>query len=440
MGDIDRTTEALGNTIAVGLAPVVADLAERFGEWFRANEEVIAQRVPEVIDSIVTSGVAAVEWAVGFADDVTYLANEIENMADIVGGGLVDAYATVRPLIDTVTDAVQAALVPFRAAAEEMAEIVDQMAEAVGLADEIRGTDGERSILAKVLDPWGVAQGALMDGDSTGIERGTSGRAAENRARRQALGQSTSSAGVDPSMPRAQLEAMALDTSLHPVVRRQARQAALAQASRERDAVDRAAREVEAQRAKDADAAQREAEVDARRKRGDAYAGKLRASAAGGGGGSKVDTREARELFGAEFEALARAAGVGDRAIRAALESAASSLESGASQAVARQAGVGQLESLSGASLSAAGGPDAALFGLLTQLGGPQAARSAADGARFVQISNTFNVTNTFSLELPPGFGAGLQRDVEGVGGSLSRLLVDQWEAVIDRFGQGVEP
>jgi hypothetical protein len=153
-----------------------------------------------------------------------------------------------------------------------------------------------------------------------------------------------------------------------------------------------------------------------------------------------VDTREARELFGAEFEALARAAGVGDRAIQAALESAASSLESGASQAVARQAGVGQLESLSGASLSAAGGPDAALFGLLTQLGGPQAARSAADGARFVQVTNNYTVTNTFSLELPPGFGDGLQRDVEGVGGSLSRLLVDQWEAVIDRFGQGVEP
>jgi hypothetical protein len=180
-------------------------------------------------------------------------------------------------------------------------------------------------------------------------------------------------------------------------------------------------------------------ELIERRLRSERYGDKLRAGS-GGGGTGKIDTSAADALFGEELRVLGAAAGATQAQIRKALEAAAGSLKGEASPTVARQAAVGQLESLTGASLSAAGGPEAALFGALTQIGGPQAGRSAADGARFVQVhvTNTFN--QTFALELPEGFGDGLRTDVDGVAGSLTRQMTEAWEQVMDRFGQGLEP
>lgn len=425
LGDIDKTTTALGNTIAVALAPTVADLAERFGEWYRANEEVIAQRVPEVIDAIVESGAAAIEWATDFADDVVFLSGQIGYLAESIEDGLVSAYETAKPVIDGVS-----AVIEFQ---------VGLLIKAVELIEEVVGRlDVVRDIVAE------VSTGLGMDDTPTTSTRGSSGLAEENKARRQALGQAEPGQGVTvATMSASQLAGIASDLSQPEAVRRQARDGVRVAADREaaqnrRVIADATARAAKAQT--DAlEEAQRKAEADARRKRGAKYSAGLKAGA-GGGGSKAVDTREAEALFGPELEALARAAGVGDKAIKAALEAAAKSLEGGASQTVARQAGVGQLESLSGANLSAAGGPDAALFGLLTQIGGPQAARSAADGARFVQVSNVFNSTFNYELRLPDGFGDGLRTDVDALAGSTARQIVEQWEQVIDRFGQGLEP
>lgn len=425
LGDIDKTTTALGNTIAVALAPTVADLAERFGSWYRANEEVIAQRVPEVIDAIVESGAAAIDWAVEFADDVTYLGKELGHLAESIEDGLVSAYETAKPVIDAVS-----AVIEFQ---------VGILLKAVELIEEVVGRlEGAREIVHEIQTGLG------LEDTPTTSTRGSSHLEAENKARRKALGQAEGREGITvATMSSSELAAAAADPTLPEAMRRQAREGVKVAADREaaqnRKIMAEAAEAAARGQREALEKARRDAERDERRRKSDRYSAKLKAGS--GGGSTRVDTEEAELLFGAELDALARAAGATAKARKAAIEAAAKSLEGGASESVARQAGIGQLESLSGADLSGAGSsPDAALFGLLTRIGGTDAARSAADGARFVQVHNTWNTTINFELQLPRGFGDGLQQDTEALGGSISRQITGQWQELMDRFGGGIDP
>ena len=445
LGDIDKTTTAVGNTIAVALAPVVADLAERFGEWYRANEDVIAQRVPEVVDAIVEGVTELVDWGqqlahgvenltglfvdlgeegggalgsltdvlstlvgwskagietfVEWTDDVAALADVVWDVGGAIKDGLVTAYEAAEGVIDRVSDAIMEQLGFLDPVVEVIEGIVERLSNARALVTDIAEEVGlSRAFSPEDLTAIGDAKASATAPARQQIDDARAERDYQNRQRdyREKLFDDANKADLARAGSDVRKLRALLDASRDPEFR---------------------------------------AEVE-RKIKAAKYGANLRA----GKGSKAVDTTEAESAFGTEFGALARAAGVGDQAVKAALEASAKSLAGGASKTVARQAGVGQLESLSGADLSHAGGVDAAMFGLLTNIGGPQAARSAADGARFVQVTNTWNFTNHFEMQLPPGFGDGLRSDVEGVAGSIEQRLTPIWEAVLDRLGGGLEP
>lgn len=422
LGDIDKTTTALENTISVALAPVVSDLAERFGEWYRANEEVIAQKLPEVIDAIVEGGGELIAWG-------QELARGLENLT----GLFLDLGAEGEGAVGPLTDAIGTLVEMSRTGIETFVEWTDEVASMADLVWDVAGAveDGLGAAweylepvidsVTQAIDEQIAKLGPVVDFVEDLVDRvvGLANR----------IGSLVDDVGLGKAFDAADREAItaAVDREAEPA--RAARQAA-----REEQAYQERVRkhsERLVNEAKDAEAAK------ARRKRGDKYRANLKASS---GGTKAIDTEEAERLFGAEIDELARVSGATAKARRAAIEAAAKSLDGGAGNVVAREAAVGVLEGATKVDLSATGGIDAAMFGTLTRIGGPQAAQSAAAGARFVQVSNTWNFTQTFELQLPPGFGDGLQRDTAAVAGDLERMLTPVWERVIDRYGQGLEP
>lgn len=423
LGAIDKTTTALGNTIAVALAPTVADLAERFGAWYRENEELIAQRVPEVVDQIVEGVTELVHWGqelAGGIENLMGLFRDFGQEGENTGGALIGVLSTmvewskagieafvewtddVAALADVVWDvggAIKDGLVTAYEAAEE---VIDRVSGVI--QEQLGFLDPVVEMIEGIVERLSDARAIVTDiAEEVGLTRAFS---AEDRA------------AIDQAIERETAPARTM----------------IDDARSERDYQQRVDEYQERLigEAKEAEAAK------ARRRRGAKYGAKLRA---GSGGGSKaVDTEAAERLFGSEIDDLARASGASPKARKAAIEAAAKALEGGASEGPARQAALSSLSSSTGLDLGATGGADAALFGALTQIGGPQAARSAADGARFVQVSNVFNSTFNYELRLPDGFGDGLRTDVDALAGSTARQIVEQWEQVIDRFGQGLEP
>ena len=432
LGDIDKTTTAVGNTIAVALAPVVADLAERFGEWYRANEDVIAQRVPEVVDAIVEGVTELVDWGQQLAGGIENLTGLFVDLGEEGGGAL----GSLTDVLSTLVGWSKAGIETFVEWTDDVAALADVVWDVGGAIKDglVTAYEAAEGVIDRVSDAiWD--QLGFLDPVVDFLE----GIVDRVMRVRDLVSEVDEEVGLSRAFSPEDVAAIdqAIERETAPVA------AQRYQAQQQRDMQQR---ELE----KQGDMLRADATADRRRK-GEAAsacikkgckwdAAKQKCTCTGKGGTKTVDTTEAEVAFGTEFGALARAAGVGDQAVKAALEASAKSLAGGASQTVARQAGVGQLESLSGADLSHAGGVDAAMFGLLTNIGGPQAARSAADGARFVQVTNTWNFTNHFEMQLPAGFGDGLRSDVEGVAGSIEQRLTPIWEAVLDRLGGGLEP
>jgi hypothetical protein len=111
------------------------------------------------------------------------------------------------------------------------------------------------------------------------------------------------------------------------------------------------------------------------------------------------------------------------------MEAAAEELKGGAAVSVARSAAAGVLSNKTGVDLSMQAGPEAALFGQLTQIGGAEAARSATDGAKFVNIDQSININvGGVSLEIPESYAQGLgdQQIGQGVEQYLQRAFVER--------------
>lgn len=419
LGDFDRTTQALKNTIAASLAPTVADIAERLGQWYRENEQLIAQRVPEAIDAIVSAGgelitwgrelaegidnltslfgrmgddgesamgglvevgQTAIEWSkagietfVEWTDDVAEMAELVWDVAEAIEDGLTAAYEAAEPVIDTVTTAISEQLAFLEPAIDFLEQMVERVLHLRDVVSDVVADVG----LGRAFDPATIAAEAAA------------AQAPADSARYQA------------EQRRALLE-------------RDARK-------RLDDAADTRA-----------DAAAR-----ARRRSGERYGAKLRAGSSSGGG---IDTTEAERLLGEEIAALALASGATSKAQREALRAAASALKEGSSTGVARQAAAGVLSSRTGVDISAQAGPDAALFGMLTQIGGAEAARAATDGARFVNIDQSQN--NTITVNVPESFGQALSPvgAAEVFTDAMRRILIEDYREIIDRTAGSMSP
>lgn len=412
---IENTTQALKNQIAVGLAPVVTDVAERFGEWYRANEEVIAQKLPEVIDAIVegfgelvhwggelASGLdnlnglmmrlgadgedsvgalgdslgtmvemskAGIETFVEWTDEVAEMADLVWDVGEAIKDGLVSAYEDyLEPVVDTVTAAFSEQESTLGRVVDFVEDLIDRV---IYLKDEVVG----------LVDQVGLGR-AFSTEDRQTLEEARAIARAPATAARQA-------------------------------------------AAEERAYQERVSKHA-AELISDAEAAEAS---KARRKRGEAFRRKSLAAAKGGGGGGGVDTRDAERLLGEDIRALAQASGASETARSAALEKAAEELSGGASTDVARRAAAGVLTSKTGVDLSSQGGAEAALFGQLTQIGGAEAARSATDGAKFVTIDQSVNVqVGGIRLEIPESYAQALgsAEIAGGVAAELQRALQDQ--------------
>ena len=428
MKELDAVWARAAATAGTALAPVFTDLTRGAAEWLQENEQVIAQDLPAFIERVVEVGGAAIEWAVAFADDVSYLATETERLAVSVEETLVEAYEIAKPVIDAVTTVIE-----YQVAAIGIA--VDGIEAVVGRLEVVRSLAAE------------IQTGLGLDDTPTTDVRGSGGLAAENAARRAALGQAEPGAGFDVNASAAEIERRAADPSENPTVRRQAREALPGAVQREAEAAALEAAQAFADGAKAyetrRDRVARDAASAQRRRRAEKYRDDTLNPSKGGGGA--VDTRAAERLLGADIDALAAASGASAKARRAAIEAAAGELAGGAGESVARQAAAGVLTSKTGVDLANQGGPEAALFGQLTAIGGADAARSATDGAKFVTIDQSVTVNvGGIALEIPESYTAALSEQgfAGGVEAALQRALADRvFGPIVDaQAGRSVRP
>jgi hypothetical protein len=442
---LDNTTDSLKNTIAIALAPTVTDLAERFGDWYAANADLIEQKVPETIDAIVEGtgelitygqelagglenltglftrmgeegqdgmgglvemGQTAVEWSkagietfVEWTDDVAEMADLVWDVADAIKDGLGAAYEYVEPVVDTVTAAFEDQESTLGRVVVFVEGLVDRVLylkdQVVGLVDDI-GLGKAVDVGAMIDAAQAAAQAPVAEARAAAVAE----LAAEGEARR--IGE--------------------------------ARQQARSDAARQEIAKTKDTKALRALLARTDDPEMREA-IERRLR-----AEQFRRKTFGGGGAGKVDTTEAEARLGAEITALAQASGATDKARRAAMVAAAKQLDEGAGDDVARKAAASVLTSKTGVDLSAQGGADAALFGRLTQIGGADAARHATDGARFVTIDQSQH--NTITVNVPEQVGSALTPDgaAEVFTAAVRRVLVEDYRQIIERGDGALSP
>lgn len=428
---IENTTKSVKQTIAVALAPTITDLAERFGEWYAANEDVIEQRIPEVVDAIVEGVTELVHWGQELGRGLDNLAGLFRQMGDEGEDGL-----------GAITELASDAVAFSKAGIEAFVEWTDEVAAMASLVWDVAGAikDGLVSAYEEYLEPVIDSVTAAMNDQESTLGRVVAfvedlvDRAIELKQRvseivddlgLERVGQSVGEAARAPAR-RAQ-EIIAEQRAAEEEAQRvaQAAQDKRHQAALEKVNSAKNVKQLRAMLAATDDPELRE--TIERRIRGEKFRKKSLAAAAGGG--DRIDTREARRLLGDELGILARGVGASDKAQQAALEAAAKSLEAGDALSVARSAAVSSLGKSTGLDLSGAGGPDAALFQQLTQIGGVTAARSATEGAKFVNIDQSVNVqVGDIRLQIPESYahGLGSAEIASGVEQALHRALVDR--------------
>jgi len=423
--DLSATGRGALQGVIADLAPVLTEVIGNVTQWISANKALISQRIQDFVEGVAE---AVASLARNF-DTIMLVGSEVLTWAGRLATVFISArvataaYAVVAGGIPAIMTAIKTTTAAMSLAIGGLPGVIGAAVAALGIL--IMQTNAAREAQERFNE-------ARMDLATSQQQRSEKGQEAQKKL------QDLREKGRLGDLPETEYARLLEDYSglLAIGVDEQGRRFSEEDVERRLSAFDRERdRQGLIARRKDAEARAGEARKRAKERE------KFERQAKDKGGKSKeeIDTVEAYTLFGDELVQLARAAGVGEKAIQAGLEAAAKSLESGAAPEVARQAAVGQISSLSGVDFQA-GGIDAALFGALTQVGGPQAAASAAAGARFVSITNTWNFTNTFELALPDGFGTGLQADSQGVAVEMNRMLTEQWTAVMDRFGQGLEP
>lgn len=444
IGELTAQATGLANQIGAKLAPKVTEAIGRIQGWYEANKTLIDQKIDRFIDDLVPALERVVEIGTGLVETGGNLIGMFGGLegavvaAGVAAGGLAIAFGGLPAIIAATTAAIVLGTGELGGFREEVSRLrrerdalLGQAARdketgkiAIDLAARAReGTlsqlsdeefdrqlaqlesSGER-VRSRVTGEWILKTDVRGDTPAKQMARRFERqRAAEQeRARKAAPAPTIDMAGHVDALLRGKLEARARKLGL-------GQQAVETSIGRARMSLTEGAT---------LDAA---AETAMTSLEGLAGVSKKK------GGKTKIDTAEAESQLGTQIRALAQGAGATSKATQKALESAAQSLKGGAAQSVALQAATATLESLTGQKLAAAGGPDAALFGMLTQIGGAQAARTATEGARFVRIDQSVNIdVGGVELTIPEEW-AGMMAErgaAPAMAEALRQLVVEQ--------------
>lgn len=386
--DLKTATFGAGAQIVSGLLPAVTDAAGGIADWVAENQEFVQQDLPDALTKIAEATATVVEFFVDAIASVDDFITEVERLVDDVNdeyGPAIDmAIKTGQTLVDVWTDI-----------AGGIAKGAAHLLEFVGVLE-----DAEATI-------YRVKVGLGMDDTPLADKRGDvgflGGESNENNVRRRVEQSNRAAAEAGQALARAN-----------------------------NDAVGGRLNSILAGFDKQAAARGRGLGLGDLGKNGKGKGSK--------GKGKGLDTTEAELMFGDRIRELGAFAGATDKAIQAAIDSIAQSLDAGASGGVAFEAGVGQLEGLTGADLSGALG--SALEGALLGIQGSAAGGGAnpTAGAKFVRIDASFNAPTEVNLHLPQGQIAGLspRETLQMVEDVIGEALAERNRQAYDHYKRSV--
>lgn len=439
LGEMAAQARAVGNSIAAKLAPKVTEVVGRIQGWYEQNQDIIDQKIGQFVEGLIPAFERTVE-VVGKVIDV--------------GTALVDMFGGLEHAM--VAGATAAGLMAVAMGGIPGIMAAATAAIALGI-NELAGFSAEVRQLQREIDD-GEARAKRAIG---GIGAGEKLAQAQKEGRLGDLSEQQFKQGLEEftaGLVAAGASEERIERSLSSFESAREQQVAPILARRQAEENERIERSDAIQKARGLEGELRK-RLEARAKKkgikttpqaiesalalfrrgvtegsdtataAKAAADQIDTLGGRGGGAGKVNTRAAEDLLGAQIRALAEGAGASSTATQKAIEAAATSLKGGANQSVALQAATSTIESLTGQRLAAAGSPDAALFGALTQIGGASAARSATDGARFVRIDQSVNIdVGGVELAIPEGWAGAMTGEgmAAGTADALQRQLVER--------------
>lgn len=393
-GLLDMKTAAFGAgaSLVEGLVPMVTDAANGIANWVAENDEFISQDLPAFLEMVGEGAGEVITFFLDAATQVDDFVAEVEDLVELIDEEYGDS-------IDAAIDAGQSLIDLWGDIAGAIGKGVAKLLEFVDVLDDANET------------VYSIKVGLGLDDTPTTNVRGgqtfLGGPTNENNRRNE---------------------------------QRRERDRERAEAKRAAEE-DRKKHEAELKRLAKSDAdrerAKKQAEFAKRFER-------LSNKGKGGRGGKKkgIDTSAADSMFGDRLRDLSSFAGGSDKTTSAALEAAAKALEEGATSSQAFAAGVGRLESLTGATLQT-DSIGSALEGAILGGGGGRAGggSSPTAGARFVRIDASFNAPTTIELVLPDGAAAGLgpRETLELVEATIGEALEERNRKAYDHFRRNVE-
>lgn len=402
MTEIKAAAFGVGATLVEGVTPHVTDLIERFTEWIAENEELISQDIPDLLGAIA-------EYVAFVAENWSTVVEVVSAFVDelkLAGETIYDEYG---PAIDFAVDLGNKLIDVWTTIAGAIAGAAAEILEFVGIIEDADATIS-RLAAAVGLESSGGGSGK-SERDKRKAEREKE-RERKRRVRDALRGSASDLADLAASGDLTDSEMAQVQVALARKLGRGASKAAVAA---------------------------RQAEL--RKKQAKAKAGFK--SGASGGGSDKVDTSKAEALFGEQIRRLGASAGATDKAIEAAIESAASSLEQGASESIALQAGIGQIESLTGADLGDSGSfvspfEQALSGGISARAGGGS---NPTAGAKFVRIDASFNSPIDVTVQIAPSELSGMSGEqvAQLAEEKIAKVLAERNRRAFDHFKGAVQ-
>lgn len=386
--DLKAAAFGAGAQLVQGLTPAVTDGVESFSAWIAENDEFIRQDLPAVLTAIAEATVAVVGFFAEAIAQVDDFATEIQHLGE-------DIYAEYGPAIDFVIDTGKTLAGIWVDIASAIGKGILKLLEFAGVIDDVEDT------------VFSIKVGLGIADEPTATARGTAGIPGEqgDAGRARAAAATAEREAAEASLAAQKESLRAAESLLRQQQRTRTRGLTLA-------------------------------DIEGKGKKG-------RGGGKGSKGPSDADLRALAEAkFGAQLDDLARRSGATPQARAAAALAAGQALQQGAAEKVALEAGVGQIESLTGEDLGAVGlGGDiaSALFGerLGGQAGGGD---SPTAGAKFVQIDASFNAPTTIEINLPEGALAGMSPHeiAQVVEDRIGEALDERNRRAFDHFSQAV--
>jgi hypothetical protein len=127
---VEKQIEGVKSTIAVGLAPVVTDIAERVGGWIDENRDFIQQDLPRIMTDVGNSLIEVAEFMFELLVSWREFIRDSSDLIEILTTG-------VDPALGNVGEGLQTVAGFADGLALALADVVVQFLEAVGAGEEL---------------------------------------------------------------------------------------------------------------------------------------------------------------------------------------------------------------------------------------------------------------------------------------------------------------